>query len=200
MKKKELEIKLQSVPDFSNPKPSLEQYLTPANIASDIIFTAFQFEDIKNKNVVDLGCGTGIFSVGVLITGAKQITGIDIDKECIEIAKDYAEKNKMNIEFLVEDIDNYHNNVDTVIMNPPFGAQKSNLKADRSFIEKGFEIADVIYSLHLTKTVSFIEKLVNSLNGVINYSKEYTFPIKWMFDFHKKKEVKFDVTLLRITT
>jgi len=61
MKKKELEILLQKVPSFEKPVPHFEQYLTPASIAADIIFTAHQFGDIENKTVIDLGCGTGIF-------------------------------------------------------------------------------------------------------------------------------------------
>jgi len=67
-------------------------------------------------------------------------------------------------------------------------------------IEKGFEIANIIYSLHLTKTIDFIEKMVLSLGGEISYYKKYVFPIKWSYEFHKKKKVNYDVTLLRIIT
>ena len=99
-----------------------------------------------------------------------------------------------------ERIDDVNGRFDTVLMNPPFGAQKSNQKADRKFIEKGFEIAPVLYSIHLTKTIHFINKLVYSLDGKISYSKNYIFPIKYMFGFHEKKLVNYDVILLRIIT
>ena len=56
MRKKELEIILQKVPPFINPIPQLEQYLTPTNIAANIIFIAYQFEVIKNKIDIDLRC------------------------------------------------------------------------------------------------------------------------------------------------
>jgi putative methylase len=85
-------------------------------------------------------------------------------------------------------------------MNPPFGAQKSNAKADRKFLKKAFEISSVVYSLHLKKTIFFLEEMIKSLQGEITYQKEYSFPIKWMFEFHTKEVVKYDVTLLRITT
>jgi len=85
-------------------------------------------------------------------------------------------------------------------MNPPFGAQKSNIYADRSFIEKAFEKANVIYSLHLTKTVPFIEKMVSSLKGNIDFTKNYKFPIKYSQSFHTKKVVFYEVALLRILT
>lgn len=200
MKKKELEILLQKVPSFDNPVPHLEQYLTSANIAADIIFTAHQLNDIENKIVLDLGCGTGIFSVGAYLTGAKKTVGIDVDKTSINIARSYAEKNNYEISFKNQDVKDVEIKCDTVVMNPPFGAQKSNRNADRGFIEKGFEVASVLYSLHLSKTVTFVNQLVSSLGGNIDYSKNYVFPIKWMFEFHNKKAVNYDVTLLRITT
>jgi putative methylase len=200
MKKKELEILLQNIPSFNNPSPNLEQYLTSANIAADIIFTAHQLGNIENKTVVDLGCGTGIFSVGAFLTGAKKVIGIDIDKNIINIARDYVEKNNFKIIYKVQNVKDVDIKCDTVIMNPPFGAQKANQNADRKFIEKGFKLAPVLYSLHLSKTVPFIKKLVNSLKGDINYSKNYIFPIKWTFDFHKKRTSYFEVTLLRIET
>ena len=200
MKKKELEIFLQHIPEFKKPKPNLEQYVTPAGITADIMFIAFQMGDIENKKVLDLGCGTGIFSVGACVLGAKKITGIDSDKEAIKIAKKYANENKLKIDFIVQDVNDVDILCDTIIMNPPFGAQKSNTNADRRFIEKGFEKATVIYSLHLTKTVHFIEQMVFSLKGNISLAKEYIFPIKHSQSFHAKKVVFFDVTLLRILT
>jgi putative methylase len=200
VKRKELEIKLQNVPLPTKATPNLEQYMTPARIAADIIFTAHQFGDIENKIIMDLGCGSGIFSVGAALTGAKKVIGIDLDEDMIKTARDYAEKNNINIEFSVKEISDVETRCDTVIMNPPFGAQKSNHKADRKFIEKGFEISSVIYSLHLKKTVPFLEKMIASLGGTISYSKDYVFPIKWMFDFHQRNVVYYDVTLLRIKT
>jgi putative methylase len=200
MKQKDLEIILQKVPFYERPNPFIEQYMTPANIAADIIFTAFRFGDIQDKKVVDLGCGTGIFSFGAKIANAKEVVGIDVDKESIEIAKKYAEKNNESIQFLVKDVKKVDIKCDTVITNPPFGAQKSNRWADRGFIEKGFEISKVIYSLHLTKTIPFIEKLVSALDGEITYIKNYDFAIKQTYSFHTKKFEKLDVTLLRIIT
>ncbi len=200
MKKKELEIILQKIPTFENPSPGLEQYLTPAGIAADIIFIAHQFEDIKDKVVFDLGCGTGIFAIGAFLTGAKKVIGFDVDKEIINKAKKYVDENNLFVDFLEKDILDIEEKCDTIIMNPPFGAQKSNLKADRKFIEKGFKISTVIYTIHLTKTVPFIEKMVSALNGKITYYKNYIFPIKHTFTFHEKKFVEYDVSLLRILT
>jgi len=191
---------LQRVPAYENPNPYIEQYLTPANIAADIIYTAYQYGDVQDKKIVDLGCGTGIFSFGAKLANAREVVGIDLDEECIRIAKNYAETINEDIEFKCQDVKDVDIKCDTVIMNPPFGAQKSNRWADRRFIEKAFEITNVIYSLHLSKTIDFIEKMVLSLGGEITYYKKYDFPIRHSFSFHTKKYQKVDITLIRILT
>jgi len=198
MKQKELEMILQKIPEFNSPKPQLEQYLTPAPIAADIIFTAARYGDIDGKIVADLGCGTGIFSIGAYLCGAEQVIGFDIDCDCVNQARSYAFENNYDINYMLDEIRNISVVCDTVIMNPPFGAQKSNIRADREFIKKAFEISNVIYSIHLTKTVSFIEKLVAALDGIIDFRKKYVFPIKHIYDFHEKKKVDYNVSLLRI--
>jgi putative methylase len=101
---------------------------------------------------------------------------------------------------MIQDVKDVEIKCDTVIMNPPFGAQKSNQKADRKFIEKGFKISQIIYSLHLSQTTPFINKMISSLNGKISYSKDYAFPIKHIYNFHEKRVVEYDVTLLRTIT
>ena len=198
MKKKELEIILQGVPDFTNPRIRFEQYLTPAVIAADMIFEAYKFGDVNKKQVADLGCGTGIFSVGAYLLGAKRVVGFDCEKDCIEIAKNHAKKFNFDITFFEKDVSEVSTSCDTVIMNPPFGAQKSNYQADRKFIEKAIEIAQVVYSLHLSKTIPFIFKLISALGCEISHSKEYVFPIKGMHTFHKKQLINFDVSMIRV--
>ncbi|MBN2602884.1 MAG: methyltransferase [Candidatus Thermoplasmatota archaeon] len=198
MKKKELEIILQGVPDFIHPQIKLEQYLTPAVIAADIIFEAYKFGDVEGKNVVDLGCGTGIFSVGAYVLNAKSVVGFDCEKECIEIAKKHAKKFNFSITYFSKDVENVSTKCDTVIMNPPFGAQKSNYQADRKFIKKAIEIAPVIYSLHLSKTIPFITKLISALGCEISHFKNYIFPIKGIHTFHKKQLINFDVSMIRV--
>ena len=198
MKKKELEIFLEQIPDFSDPKPGFEQYKTPATIASDILFQAYASEDISDKQILDLGCGTGIFSFGAKTLNANHVTGIDIDQECIDLAVSFAKKNQFNIDFICTDVSDVSEKVDTVLMNPPFGAQKQNIHADRVFIEKATSVASVVYSLHLEQTLDFINKLLKSLKKEGDVLQIYDFPIKAQFSFHNKLKDTVPVALLQI--
>ncbi|MGB9668604.1 MAG: 50S ribosomal protein L11 methyltransferase [Thermosulfidibacteraceae bacterium] len=40
--------------------------------------------DFKNKNVLDIGCGTGILGIASVLLGAREVIAIDIAKEAIE--------------------------------------------------------------------------------------------------------------------
>lgn len=198
LRKKQLEMFLQKVPDFQNPQASLEQYQTPAVLVADIIYEAFCYGDIADKHIVDLGCGTGMFSFGAYKAHASQVIGVDVDTNCIQIAEGFARKHHLSVEFLCQDVSVIDITGDTVLMNPPFGAQKANIHADRTFIEKAFDIAPIMYSLHLSSTIPFIEKLIFALNGKISFQKKYHFPLKGVFSFHKKERMNVEVTLLRI--
>ena len=198
MKKKQLEMFLQQVPDFSKPKPFLEQYQTPATIASEVLFFAYQYQDIQDRIVVDLGCGTGIFSVGSAMLGAKKVIGIDTDADCISVAKIFANSHNLNnITFISEDVSDSVFSADTVIMNPPFGAQKGNIHADQVFLKKAIQNADVVYSLHLTKTLPHLKRFAQSLDAEIEILTTFNFPIKGQFEFHKKLRENVSVSCLR---
>ncbi len=53
-------------------------------------------DDIENKTILDIGCGLGGKSTYYALNGAKYVNAIDIDKERIEAAKNFAEKKKAN--------------------------------------------------------------------------------------------------------
>lgn len=206
MKKKDLEIILQKLPPHPSPVVKLEQYPTPANIAADILFTAFLEEDIAEKVVMDLGCGTGIFAIGAKLLSAEQVVAVDVDGTALAVAEDYANLLSLDIKFIEQEISAFDpkpitaGQVDTIIQNPPFGAQKSVRGADRVFIEKALAWGKIVYSLHLSKTEEFVELLVDKVGGSVLWKKKYAFPISHMFFFHTKNKVDYEVTLFKIQT
>lgn len=196
MKKNELERKLQRIAPHTRPRPDLEQYSTPATVAADMLFTAYSFGDIAGRTVLDLGCGSGILSIGAALLGASRVTGIDVDPAAVEDAKMNAEESGVDIDIFQADVGEIALKADTVIMNPPFGAQRRN--ADRPFLEAAVRAAPRVYSLHNARTVDFLLKMVSALGREVFFQKSYKFEIPHMFEFHDKRKKEIEVALLCI--
>ena len=201
-RKKHLEMRLQNIPSHPKPKVGLEQYTTPSVIASDLIWNAFGIGDIEDKNIVDLGCGTGIFAIGSALMGANSSVGVDIDEDSIKLARDVSEKLKVdNVEFIVNDIDEFNQplNTDTLFQNPPFGSQRNADKGqDLKFVKKAIEIdAKVIYSFHIASTEEFLIKFYEDNNLKITHIFRYKFPIPKIYEFHNKEKQIVNVIVIR---
>lgn len=48
-----------------------------------------------DHSLIDIGCGTGVLSIGALLLGAKAATAIDLDGNAVEIARKNAQINKV---------------------------------------------------------------------------------------------------------
>ena len=188
-RKKHLEMKLQSIPAHPKPKVGLEQYTTPAIIASDLLWNASSLGDIEAKDIVDLGCGTGIFAIGSALMGANSSLGVDIDADSISLACNVQDKLKIdNVSFICSDINDFNDsvNVDTVFQNPPFGSQRNADKGqDLKFVEKAVELSpEVLYSFHMASTeeflISYFEKNKVYINMYI-YTHTYTYTYVYMY-------------------
>ena len=191
-------MELQKIRPNPEPKAELEQYSTPADIAADILFHAFTNGDITNKKIVDLGCGTGIFSIGSALLSAEEVLAVDIDQKVIDAAKKEAKRFDVfdKIKFITKDVEDIKTEADTIVMNPPFGSQ--NRGADIPFLEKAFDIAPRIYSLHNAKTEDFLRKFINTNGYSIFWEKRYMFGVDRIFRFHKKEREEFEVILFAI--
>ena len=196
MKKKKLEIMLESVERYENPKPHLEQYFTPATIAADILFFANSLGDIEGKVVADLGAGTGIFTIGALLLGAKSVYAVEMDGDAIVILKKNLQRFNLRAEIIHRDVKSVDLAVDTVIQNPPFGSQ--NRHADLPFLQRAMEIGKVVYTLHNANTSDFIERKIEEFGGFITHKKSYDFPIPHTFSFHREERVLREVILYRV--
>lgn len=197
MKQSELERFLQRVPPHPSPMASLEQYMTPAPVAAATLFFAAQTGDIIGKRVGDLGCGTGILAIGAGVLAAASVVAIDIDRASVEVGRSFSEAEGLDIGWQVGDIDDFHGELDTVVMNPPFGAQKRH--ADRPFLEKAFECAGTVYSFHMAATWQFVEREAQAAGFTMTHKNKYEFVIKHLFDFHRKEKSQIDVVLMRMT-
>lgn len=201
-RKKHLEMIIQSIPNHPKPNVDLEQYSTPSSIASDLLWNAFSLGDIENKNIMDLGCGTGIFTIAPVLLGAKFAIGVDIDVNSIDLARDVA--NKLNVDSLkfinsdIGDLDKVFD-IDTLFQNPPFGSQKKAKSGqDVKFVRKALELsANVLYSFHMASSEEFLIDYYQNNDLEITHIFRYKFPIPKIYDFHTKEKKNVKVIVIR---
>lgn len=66
-------------------KPIFERY--------DVTFQ--EMGDLKNKTVLDVGCGSGVYSIQCAMNGAESVKGIDFSQPMLDIAIQRAKENKV---------------------------------------------------------------------------------------------------------
>lgn len=189
MKKKQLAMLLSSLEGFKNPKPELEQYRTPGEVAAELLWLAYSLGDLQDRVVADLGAGTGVLTIGACLLGAERVYAVEIDGSAVEIMRRNLDSLGIKgcAEVIQADVSEFSVEVDTVVMNPPFGSQRRH--ADRPFLTKAFEVSDVVYSIHLAKPEvrSFIEAFSRDLGFSITHRVTLPFEIPAQFFFHRKR-------------
>jgi putative methylase len=216
-RKLDLEMLLSRVNPHPTPSPSLEQYTISADTAATMLYiAAYANNEIVDRTVLDLGCGTGRLALGAAFLGAKQVTGIDIDRTAIKTAIKSAIETGLTekTQWIIGDIEALSGRFDTVLQNPPFGIQKRG--ADRRFLKEALMVGKTVYSLHKSlhdsetlvkrlKTTGdgvlqispspFVERYIEKCGGYVKTVYSLVMTIPYMFSFHKKKKHEFVVDL-----
>jgi putative methylase len=206
--KKELISIVQNTETFIKPVIELEQYSIDASCAVDLIYYAgFEYNDIKNAIIVDLGAGTGRLSISSAFFKANFILSVDIDINALNILK----RNILNLNLTqiifpicadIEHIEISKKNIPksmkiTTIMNPPFGVQTKF--ADRIFLERAFSYSDIVYSIHLAnkKVQKFIINYIKKFNWKIDNILPFKMVLENTFPFHTQKTKNVNVDVYR---
>lgn len=200
MKLKQLEMTLQRAAGFSRPRADLEQYQTPAPLGARLLHHALMKGDIADRTVCDLGSGTGILAIGAALLGAARVVGVEIDREAVAVAGRNAALLGADIEFIIDDVRDpclpeRLGRYDTVVMNPPFGAQKAH--ADRPFIDHAISCAPVTYGIFNAGSRQFIQTYTVS-RAEIDEVISGLLPIRRTFSFHSRDIQEIGVEILRL--
>ncbi|WP_396612676.1 METTL5 family protein [Haloferax sp. S1W] len=200
-----LEAQLAVVAGFENPKVALEQYPTPPDLAAHLVHLADLRGDIDGKTVVDLGTGTGMLALGAALRSPARVFGVELDADALATALDNARRvgatapvhwvraDATRLPLCLSDGDQV-----TVLMNPPFGAQRGNEHADRAFLESVASVADVSYSVHNEGSKEFIEAFADDVDADVTDAFRATFDLEHQFDFHEDDRRELDAEVFRI--
>jgi len=97
--------------------------------------------DLKNKTLLELGCGSGIISLYASSKGA-HVTATDINQIALDALKIAAEKNSQRLTILNSDLFDSlkEQTFDYIIINPPYYPKNpKNIKEHAWFCGKDFE-------------------------------------------------------------
>ncbi|MEK6869133.1 MAG: METTL5 family protein, partial [Nanoarchaeota archaeon] len=198
--KKALAVLLSRLEGFRSPKVGVEQYTTDSEIAAEVLWQAYMKSDI-GKVSVDLGSGPGMLGIGLLVLGAQKVYFVDFDQKALEIAKGNMAKVKSEYNlageavFLWQEVNDFNEQVDLVVMNPPFGVKVRHM--DREFLKKAFEVGKVVYSFHKTESKKFLERFAKDNNFKITDAFGFNFPLKATMPFHSKRIKRISVSCFR---
>lgn len=192
---RDLERLLSSIPPHPSPKAELEQYATPASLAAPLLFEAHNLGDIAGRRVLDLGSGTGVFAIGAALLGAASVTGVEVDETALKVAAREAQRAGVEIAFLQGDVREWSGAADTVLMNPPFGAQVRG--ADRAFLDAAFRTAGVVYTLHNATTREFVEGYAAEAGFRPTHAWRLLFPLRHQYAHQQKAVKEIEVVALR---
>ncbi len=195
MNKRQLGISISKLKDYWVKKPSLEQYTTPSGTAASLVWHAYMKGDIRDKIVLDAGCGNGVLGISALLLGAKKVIFLDVDETALDVSEINCEELGLkNFELVNANIVDFNQKVDTIVMNPPFGVQTKGL--DVLFLKQSVIIAGRVYLIYKADGLKIIQKeLPNKKSKVLEKTELL---LKHQFSFHKKDKERTKVILVKI--
>jgi putative methylase len=200
MRLRQLEIALQGLAGYRSPRPELEQYPTPAPLAARLLILAAGHGDLEGRAVLDLGSGTGVLACGAALLGAASVTGVEADTGAIAVARANAERLGVTVEWIEGDVADLPGavrgrRVDTVVMNPPFGAQARH--ADRPFVDAALGHAAMVYGIFNAGTIPFLERYIDGRGDILEMAAA-RLALPRTMAHHRRDSVEIPVECVRI--
>ena len=85
--KSSIAILLSRLEVFIDPDVKGEQYPTDSEIAAEMLWNAAMIDGLEGKQVIDLGCGTGILGIGASLLGAAEVVFVDRSPEALKVLR-----------------------------------------------------------------------------------------------------------------
>ena len=199
MRRSELVRILSRIPPPDDPRADLEQVVTPAEAAAELLFAAVRWDGLEGRSVVDLGAGTGRLAIGAALLGAGTVVGVEVDPALLRVARTAAENAGVAVEFVAADVAAYDRPADVVVMNPPFGAQRQH--ADRPFWDRAFALARrSVHAFALADSRTFIASRAVARNVQVLETQPVAWDLPRTFPHHTRRRVALAVNRWALRT
>ncbi len=194
--KSRLEIAL--TPYNSEPRPrgrrDLEQYPTPTWLVAHMTWLSYMKGDVAGATIADYGCGDGRIAVSALLVGAARALCIDVDETLLIhgvdlVKKHFGELLTKLLPIVGDATSIYLNNVDVVLMNPPFGVVRKNRGLDLRFLLSALENSKRVYSIHKHSEgfIKILDELSSTKGLKIEWLEVLSLEIPMLYLRHRRK-------------
>ena len=202
MRPKHLAIRLSKLTAHPCRDVTLEQYATEGDLAAYWMLAVDQLDGFEGKVVADLGAGNGILGIGALLLGARRVVFVETDEDALEVLRS-------NVASLEDDLpdradvvaaqvgldDLPLDDVDLVVMNPPWGVQRE--RADRPFLDVAFTSAGLAVHLLHSDRASHVEAMAASHDWEAEAVLRTEFRLPPTYEHHAKRTGTTDVQCWR---
>lgn len=153
--------------------------------------------DLKDKSLLELGCGSGIIALYAAKKGAI-VTATDINPRALQYLEQNAEQNQLSVRILYSNLfDELKNEIfDYIVINPPYYPKTpKNIKENAWFCGENFEYFEDLF-FQIAACSSFDSaKIIMVLSEDCNISKIKEIAQNNEIHFIKLKEVKLKVEI-----
>ena len=134
------------------------------------------FKKLFNKkvNILDLGTGSGAISIALGKKLDSNVTAVDISDGALELAKNNAEENNLDIKFIKSDmLSEVTGKYDIVISNPPY------IDTDEKIMESVKKYEPNIALFASDSGLYFYKKIISNIKPFLNEKFIIAFEIGW---------------------
>ena len=133
----------------------------------------------QNKNVLDVGTGSGILAETAIKNGAKDALAVDINKEAVDYCR------KKGLKVIKSDLfENVAGKFDLIVFNPPYLPADEREDSESALTTTGGEEGDEILIRFFSCVKSYLSK-----NGIVLVLISYLTPMKRILEIMRKKEL-----------
>jgi putative methylase len=127
------------------------------------------------------------------------VLGVEVDADAVAVARAASKPWADLVEFRTGSVTSLRRRADTVVMNPPFGAQRRG--ADRPFWESAFRLARRrLYAFALADSRTFIVKRAVEAHAYVERTRPVPWELPRRFPHHRQDRVPLPVDLWVIRT